>query len=199
MRVRFWSQTHEQRRRARSAVFTVATLVTASLGAHAQVVTCGAEIRSASVRDLCLTVAPTLQDGARAQLAFCPFGGGPASNGGITLWEIHLAREGGLWISPVTRTDRRLEVEGWSGDNGAAVQLWGANVPHWDLNQTWTLFPDQFGRSVLINQESTKCLDSPGGVRNGAALQQFDCHGADNQRWWINPVVGSCGNLLIRR
>src|SRR5438477_10071901 len=40
----------------------------------------------------------------------------------------------------------------------------------------------------LVVDSSQKCLDLPFGDRaDHVVLQQYTCHGTDNQRWWVMP------------
>lgn len=52
----------------------------------------------------------------------------------------------------------------------------------------------------IVNASSGKCLDVPAGSRaSGARIIQWDCHGADNQRWTpFSPGWGS-GFMLVNK
>jgi hypothetical protein len=54
------------------------------------------------------------------------------------------------------------------------------------LDKTWILEPDTNGNVAIRHQHSDICIDVPGGdMKNGAALQQFPCHGGPYQQWKI--------------
>ncbi|MFJ8043721.1 phosphatidylinositol-specific phospholipase C domain-containing protein [Kitasatospora sp. NPDC096147] len=62
--------------------------------------------------------------------------------------------------------------------NGTPVQLWGCNG---GTNQRWVLN----GKSQLVNPQSGRCLDIPGGRTDGTQLNIWDCaDGAKNQIWY---------------
>jgi hypothetical protein len=51
---------------------------------------------------------------------------------------------------------------------------------------------------MIVNVNSGKCLDVANWSRsNGAAVNQFDCHGGANQRWYTWQVPGTNKSLVI--
>ncbi|MER7835971.1 ricin-type beta-trefoil lectin domain protein [Streptomyces sp. NPDC096040] len=103
------------------------------------------------------------------------------------------------WIQPpatVTASVRSgvagkcLDVNGGSGANGTAVQIWGCNGTR---GQQWTAYADGTLRAV------GNCLDATGwGTANGTKVEIWDCNGGANQQWqaynggYRNPMSGRC-------
>jgi hypothetical protein len=94
-----------------------------------------------------------------------------------------------------------LDVRQFSQANGATVQQWNC---HGRDNQRWVLEPAgtvEGEPSYLLQAvHSGKCLD----VRqfsqaNGATVQQWNCHGRDNQRWVLESVgTAEAPSYLLR-
>jgi len=65
---------------------------------------------------------------------------------------------------------------------------------HGGLNQVWYRYPSRYtGYEMLVNGNSGKCLDVPGGgTTSGATLQQYDCNNGPNQAWSMSfyPPTG---------
>ncbi|TKB79581.1 MAG: hypothetical protein E8D45_03900 [Nitrospira sp.] len=50
---------------------------------------------------------------------------------------------------------------------------------------------------AIVNENSGKCFDNAGGVKNdGANLQQFTCHGGLNQQWELKAVTGNMVEIV---
>lgn len=84
-----------------------------------------------------------------------------------------------------------LDVVNASTANGANVQQFTC---HRGANQRWLIRSDQ-GRGAhansyrFVNVASGKCLDVvDASTANHANVQQFSCHGGDNQRWARVPI-----------
>jgi len=93
-----------------------------------------------------------------------------------------------------------MDVANASQDNWAVVQQWWCTEGA--AHQRWSLVP---GGSVggvdyysIKSTNSGKCMDVPGGSpQTGLQMQQFDCHGGDNQLWSFS-VPFSDGRLEIK-
>jgi hypothetical protein len=98
-----------------------------------------------------------------------------ACNGGNTQKWV-LAADGTLRVN-----GKCLDVTGKSLLDGAKIQLWscltanGQPVP----NQLWLAGPN----GELINANSGRCLNDPGGTINGTQLNQQDCYGNVSEVW----------------
>ena len=81
-----------------------------------------------------------------------------------------------------------LEVWGWSGANGGAVDMWDYTGTG-GANQNWLIQPTYDGYYKIINVNSGKALEVTLGTdaaipfRNGSAADQFDYFGGKNQQW----------------
>ncbi len=70
----------------------------------------------------------------------------------------------------------------------------GTNIQLWDCNGTnaQAFYPQDMGGGYvsLVNVNSNKCVDvaDSGGSADGVNVQQFTCHGGDNQQWSIEPL-----------
>jgi hypothetical protein len=95
----------------------------------------------------------------------------------------------GNFVGPtITRLDGTLIVANRTalsqGDIAGAVRVLSNNQPQ-------TTFK-------IINVNSGKCLDVANWSRsNGAPVNQFDCHGGANQRWYFWTVPGTTSQLII--
>jgi len=96
-------------------------------------------------------------------------------------WRATLKGKGFFEIS-VAQSGKCLAVSGASLDNGADVvqQPCGG----YQGNRLWYVLPESGSYGIVRNLNSNKCLD----VRDvsqsdGAAIQQWDCHGGGNQQW----------------
>jgi len=89
-----------------------------------------------------------------------------------------------------SHSNKCVDVYGASADNGAAVIQWSC---HYGDNQTWRFEWQGNGMYQIVAQHSGKCLDlnlnSPGrGYNNGDRIIQWDCHGGQNQKWYVVAV-----------
>ena len=86
-----------------------------------------------------------------------------------------------------------LDITGSGTANGTLVQLSTCNG---GANQTWTLRAN----GTLVNPQSGRCLDDPGGNTTPGAVQLeiYDCNTTDAQVWKLppEPVVGP-GSLCV--
>lgn len=81
---------------------------------------------------------------------------------------------------------KALDVQGWSGQDGAAVQQWS---PTHNANQQWRLTQQADGSYQVAAVHSGKVLDVDGGSEaNSAAVVQWTWNGGANQRWSITPT-----------
>lgn len=108
------------------------------------------------------------------------------------LWKIVRRDGGGLFIISAMDIDRerRMEVADFGKDNGAAIQIWGANVGNGYRSQTWDFFPATNG-VMIISVDSGKCLNVPLGRNrlDQEVLQQFTCERRPNDTWQIESVL----------
>ena len=75
-----------------------------------------------------------------------------------------------------------LDVDAWSKNNGANVQMWDCGNSQ--SNQQWWLTEVGDGYSSIINKNSNKCLDVSGwSTASGANVQQYDYYQQANQLW----------------
>jgi hypothetical protein len=169
-----------------STVVACLTIAASSRGALAQAVQC-VNIKVAS-QPFCLRV-PGTSDRARAVLAPC----NGASTDPSLVWRVRPDPHGGFIVNTTLGAvpDRRLEIENWSQEDNAAVQIWGANAFEWS-NQKWNFVPTADG-SMMANVKSGKCVDVPNwNFASGVPLQQWQCHGGTNQKWSLVQVTPSC-------
>lgn len=176
------------RARLTAALFFAACVSPAALAQST--LECGARIvstmRTADGAKLCLTTEET-NNGARVAVRRC--GNRPGF-----LWKIVRRDGGGVHIIPASNgEERRMDVEGFSKNNHARIQIWS---PNWHgqgfRNQTWDFFPAGDGTNFLIiSVDSGKCLNIPLGTGtplDQLFLQQFTCSRAANDTWTIEPV-----------
>lgn len=79
---------------------------------------------------------------------------------------------------------KALDVQDWSGQDGAAVQQWS---PTHNANQQWRLTQQADGSYQVAAVHSGKVLDIYGvSPADGAAVVQWTWNGGDNQRWQIS-------------
>lgn len=76
-----------------------------------------------------------------------------------------------------------LAVAGDSNDNGAAI----VQVPcEAKASHNFRAYGYSDGSYRLVNRASGKCIDVPGGnVADAVGLAQWDCHGGENQRFFL--------------
>lgn len=87
---------------------------------------------------------------------------------------------------------RYLDVADLGTSNSDPVWAWSYTG---GANQLWTFMSMGDGSSEIVNQGSGKCLDVPANTSaNGANLQQYECWGGVNQRWWL---LSDEGNVQI--
>ncbi|HEV2641048.1 MAG TPA: ricin-type beta-trefoil lectin domain protein [Actinocrinis sp.] len=81
-------------------------------------------------------------------------------------------------------------VGGSSTADGTLVDLWTCNG---GANQVW----EPLGNGELLNPQSGKCLDDPGGTTTpGTQVEIWDCNDGANQQWTVPPVVGPVASGL---
>jgi hypothetical protein len=79
---------------------------------------------------------------------------------------------------------RYLDVSNVSTSDSAQVWTWSYTG---QLNQLWAFMGTGDGTYEIVNKLSNKCLEVRGETTaNGSYIQQFGCHGSDNQRWSVN-------------
>jgi hypothetical protein len=102
---------------------------------------------------------------------------------------VHVAD--GFYQLQAMHSGKCADVASPSSDNGANVQQWDCSGA---ANQLWKFVKQTDGTYIIVSKGSGKALDvSPSAIAasnllNGANVQQWDISGADNQKWWINPV-----------
>lgn len=81
---------------------------------------------------------------------------------------------------------KAIEVEGFSSELGANVQMWD----WWgNENQRWAFVPEDDGSYALKNILSGLVLDvQDWSTYNSANILQWSYHGGENQRWKIEPA-----------
>ncbi len=85
-------------------------------------------------------------------------------------------------------SDKALDIDGFSKDNGANVQQW--DYTGWE-NQAWKVESLSNGYYKITNINSGKVLDvADQSKENGGNIQQWDYTGAENQQWSITAVNG---------
>lgn len=87
-----------------------------------------------------------------------------------------------IYLIVNVHSNKCLDVENWSTDNGARVQQWEC---HGGTNQQWEEVSSSLGGFRLVSVNSRKCLDVQGLSKDdGARIQQWDCWvPGSNQRW----------------
>lgn len=77
-------------------------------------------------------------------------------------------------------SNKCVDVEGFSQDDGANVHQWNCSGTN---NQIWTLKP--FGDAYqIVSKNSDKCLDvAEFSTEDGGNIHQWGCSGSDNQLW----------------
>lgn len=95
--------------------------------------------------------------------------------------------EGSYVLVPQTGATRAVDVEGYSADNGAGVQLWDSNG---NLNQRVdVLLDEQTGTYTLRFEHSGKVLDVSAGLAEaGTRVDQWEANGTLAQQWEIVPT-----------
>ncbi|WP_072621269.1 RICIN domain-containing protein [Spirulina major] len=95
---------------------------------------------------------------------------------------------GSPWSAPgwmkTTRTNKCLDVQDWSENDGGNIQQWDCTG---NSNQAWQLEKNQqTGHDQIISAHSKKCLDVQDWSENdGGNIQQWDCTGNSNQAWHL--------------
>ena len=83
---------------------------------------------------------------------------------------------------------RYLDVSNVSSSDGAEVWTWSHTG---QANQLWTFTAMDDGTYEMVNEVSNKCLDVRAqATANGSYIEQFGCHGGDNQRWSVTRSRG---------
>jgi endoglucanase len=103
-------------------------------------------------------------------------------------FKVQAAANGSYLLTPVHVSGKCLEVWGWSGANGGAVDMWDYTGTG-GANQNWLIQPTYDGFYKIINVNSGKALEVTLGTgpavpfRNGSAVDQLDYFGGKNQQW----------------
>ena len=84
--------------------------------------------------------------------------------------------------------NRYLDVFNAGTFDGVQVLTWGYTG---GLNQLWAFTAMGDGTYEIVSQISNKCLEVRGEtIASGSYIQQFGCHGSDNQRWSVKRFDG---------
>lgn len=99
-------------------------------------------------------------------------------------------------ILPEHAPGKGIIIGGMNRDNGTPAIQW-QSLPAWP-DQHWEVIPDGAGFFEIRNRNSGKCLEISGWtMTDGANLGQWDCFGADHQKWSIAPSASSSGRFDI--
>jgi hypothetical protein len=178
-------------RRTGSLGVIMGTLAAACLvaqGARAEVIECGALIVSVQSPSLCAR-AIGWQDWQPVVLSPCPTSGRPETG---SIWKVFkINNDGEHFIRTLLRPNelRRMEVRGWSHDEGGLIQIWGPNLLTANGNQKWRLIPKGTGRFLLQVIDGGKCLTANG---NEQQLVQRTCNADPSQLWSFRTVLNAC-------
>jgi hypothetical protein len=121
-------------------------------------------VRIVGWRKLCIDV-PDFHgvDGQRLQVAYC---------NGMSAQDWTFPGDGTIRIYGLC-----MDVAWGSRDNGAAIQIaYCSGNPAQQFVLT--------GAGDLVNPQSNKCVDVTGWGGDRTPLQQWDCDGGGNQKWW---------------
>ncbi|MDC0609792.1 RICIN domain-containing protein [Vibrio sp.] len=94
------------------------------------------------------------------------------------------------WTIKSVYNSKVLDVLNSTTSDGANVLVysdWSGD------NQRWELKAQSSGGFKIVNKNSQKSL-TVGGSTNGSNVYQNDDQSLSSQRWYINPVSGSCGD-----
>jgi len=105
----------------------------------------------------------------------------------------HSTSSGNYLFNRVAHSNKCMNVSGGSTANGAVIIQWSCVLTN---NNLWRVDHQADGYHTLKVKHSGKCLDAPLGAGAGAQLQQWDCHGGDNQRWDLQYVFGDASYRL---
>lgn len=104
---------------------------------------------------------------------------------GETRWRL-VEAGGGFFTIAYGDSERVIEINNFSEDDGSKLQLWRRNGGD---NQLWFFARrSDFDENAIsiVNKHSLKAIDIPNGeIREGALLQQWKLHGGGNQQWRI--------------
>ncbi|HET9643975.1 MAG TPA: RICIN domain-containing protein [Burkholderiaceae bacterium] len=95
----------------------------------------------------------------------------------------------GIWSLRPMHSNKSLDVYGWSKANGGRITQWSYSG---NLNQQWYLSATGSG-SIKIASRFSRMLVTVGDSNQGSAVSQRWDMSSANQRWYFNPVDGSCG------
>lgn len=168
------------------AVVSLLGILPAPAGAEARVRECGAFIVSGALPDHCVRAIGS-EDWQPVVLSPCP-NGAPLE----FEWKVFDTGNGEHFIRTLLRPNetRRMEVRGWSHEEGGLIQIWGANYFGADGNQKWITDPADAGQFRLRVVDGGKCLTAAGSEHQ---LVQRTCDPGDpNQRWSFRTVVNVC-------
>lgn len=105
--------------------------------------------------------------------------------GGANQAWLFLASGDGSYEVESVNSGLSLNVDGNSSSNGVPIVQWPYSGA---ANENWSLQPTGNGYYNLVVESTSKCLDVTGGpssTEDGAALEQWDCWGGDNQAWQL--------------
>ncbi|KDC48139.1 RICIN domain-containing protein [Pseudoalteromonas fuliginea] len=94
----------------------------------------------------------------------------------------------GFWTIKASHSDLFLDVSERSQANGGNIIQWAASG---QSNQQWRLLQDSTGAFSIRSAFSDKAI-TVAGSDNGANIYQNDDLNVSSQRWYLNPVNGSC-------
>jgi len=177
-------------RRILGIVIPVLAVTCFTIGdARANVLECGALLVSAQNPTLCAR-AIGWQDWQPVVLSPCPTSAARPELG--ILWKVfQIGESNEHFIRTLLRPSetRRMEVRGWSHDEGGLIQIWGANWGPGDGNQKWKMLADRPGTFRLQVVDGGKCLSANG---NEQQLVQHQCSGDPGQLWSFRTVLNDC-------
>lgn len=89
-----------------------------------------------------------------------------------------------------------MEVADFNKNDGATIQIWGANAGNGFRSQTWDFFPvtnslNGANGVMIISVDSGKCLNVPLGRNrlDQEVAQLFTCARVPNDTWRVEPVL----------
>lgn len=98
----------------------------------------------------------------------------------------------GYWSITAKNSNLLLDVSGASANDGASVVQWSSTS---GANQQWQLKQSTTGAFNIVSRNSAKSLTVADSNSGSKLYQQTDTAGG-LQRWYLNPVSGTCGNSV---
>ncbi len=98
----------------------------------------------------------------------------------------------GYWSITARNSNLLLDVSGASKNDGASVVQWSTTG---GTNQQWQLKQSTTGAFNIVSRNSAKSL-TVADSNSGSKLYQQTDTASGFQRWYLNPVSGSCGNSV---